>query len=164
MVKHRRNLNIQVDDFEGVFLDEFAARFDVFAHERGENILGGDGILEFDLEQRAGIRIHGGIPKLLGIHFAQAFETRDGEIFFGVFDDVVEHVHHVGFGDLVSVARDGERRMIEFFDLPGEPAQMLIFGGGSDGPIDFLAVRRPELNFVKAVLFVEGDFAFEFQF
>ena len=54
--------------------------------------------------------------------------------------------------------------MIEFLDLPGEAAQALVFGGGSHGPIDFLAVRRAELNFVKAVLFVESDFAFELEF
>src|SRR5579859_7225058 len=56
--------DVQVDDFEGVVLDEFAALLDVFAHERGENFLGGDGILEADFQKRARLGIHRGGPEL----------------------------------------------------------------------------------------------------
>jgi len=45
-----RNLNIQVDDFQRVLFDKFAAGFDVFAHEGGENILGGYSIFELYLQ------------------------------------------------------------------------------------------------------------------
>jgi len=41
----RHASDIQVHDFKRVVLDEFAARFHVFAHQRGENIFGGHGIL-----------------------------------------------------------------------------------------------------------------------
>ena len=36
-------------------------------------------------------RVHGGVPKLLGIHFAQALETGDGEFFLGVLEHVIQH-------------------------------------------------------------------------
>src|ERR1700691_4716463 len=75
VAKRPPRLNIEVDDFEGVFLDEFAALLDVFAHERRENCFGGDGILQAHLQQRARLGVHGGGPELLGIHFAEALET-----------------------------------------------------------------------------------------
>ena len=102
-------LNIQIDDFEGVILDEFAARLDVFAHQGRENVFGRDGIFQFDLKQGAGIRIHRGFPQLLRVHFAQALESGDGEIFLRVFDDVVQDVDDLFLGDFVAVAGDDER-------------------------------------------------------
>ena len=53
--------------------------------------------------------------------------------------------------------------MIELFDLFCEGAQAFVFRIRSERPIDFLVVGRPELDFVEAVLFVEGKFAFELQ-
>jgi len=41
--------NVQIDDFKRVFFDEFATRFHVFAHQRGEDNFGGNGILKFHL-------------------------------------------------------------------------------------------------------------------
>src|SRR6516164_11204142 len=66
--------NVQVHDFERVVLDEFAARFHVFAHQRGENVFCRDGVFEFHLEQRARVRVHGGFPELRGIHLARSEE------------------------------------------------------------------------------------------
>src|SRR5260370_41431086 len=77
----RYKLDIQVHDFESVFLDELAARFDVFSHQRSKDVFGGDGVFQFHLEERAGVRVHRGVPKLFGVHFTQALESRDGEIF-----------------------------------------------------------------------------------
>ena len=42
-------LNVEIHDIERVFLDEFAALLDVFAHQRRENILGSDGVFESNL-------------------------------------------------------------------------------------------------------------------
>ena len=55
-------------------------------------VLGGDGVFQAHLQQRARLGVHRGFPELLGIHFAQALESRDGEIFLRVFEDVVQHV------------------------------------------------------------------------
>src|SRR2546429_7083742 len=55
-------------------------------------------------------------------------------------------------GHLVAVAGHGERRMVEFFDLLGEASQSLILRRGGHRPVDLLAMRRPELDFVQAML------------
>ena len=66
--------------------------FDVFAHQRGENVLGGDGVFEAHFQQRARFGVHRGGPELLGIHFAQALEARDGEFFLRVFENVIQQL------------------------------------------------------------------------
>ena len=43
--------DVEVLDLECVFLDELAARFNIVAHEGGEQVVGGSGILEPDLKQ-----------------------------------------------------------------------------------------------------------------
>src|SRR6266699_3758736 len=156
--------NIQIHDFQGVVLDELAPRFDVFSHERRENIFSRDGVFELHSEERAGVRVHRGLPELRRIHFAEALEPRDGEIFLRVFHHVAQHVLRFFLGGLVAVARDEEGRLVEFLDLFRERAQALVFGRGRQRPVDFLVVRRAKLDFVQAVLFVESDFAFELQF
>src|ERR1700691_2014856 len=154
-------LNIQVDDVEGVFFYEFAALFDVFAHEGGENCFGGDGIFQAHFEQGAHFRVHGGVPQLLWIHFAEALEARDGEIFLGVFQDVIEQAERIFLHDFVAIVGDGEGAAIEFGDGRGESAQTLIIRHGREGPIDaaFATVFQDQL--VQAVLFVEDEFRFE---
>src|SRR5207245_244880 len=151
---HRRSstakADVQVHDLERIVLDEFAARFHVFAHQRRENVFCRDGVFQFHLEQRARLRVHGGFPELRGIHFAQALKPRDGEIFFRVFHHVAKHVLRSFLGGLVAVARNDKGRLVEFFDLLCQRAQALVFRGGGERPIDLLVVRRAELDFVKA--------------
>ena len=55
-------LDIQVLYVQGVFFDELATRFYVFAHQRGEDGFGFGDVLEFDGEQRAALRVHGRLP------------------------------------------------------------------------------------------------------
>src|SRR5256885_1723815 len=159
----RHALNIQVHDFQRVVFDELAARFDIFTHKCRENIFCGNGVFELHLKQRTRVRVHGRVPKLLGVHFAQPFESRDGEIFLSVFHHVVEHVGRLFLRHLVAITRHGERRMVKFFDLLGQAAQTLIFGCRCYRPIDLLAVRRTKLDFVQAMFFIEDNLAFEFQ-
>jgi hypothetical protein len=45
----RPTLDVEVLDVERVVFDEFAAGFDVFAHERGEDGLGFGDVFELDL-------------------------------------------------------------------------------------------------------------------
>src|SRR5579862_8590597 len=53
-------LHVQVLYVEGVLLDEFAAAFDVLAHERGKDLFAFDGVFQTHLEERALFRVHGG--------------------------------------------------------------------------------------------------------
>src|SRR3989475_10880591 len=104
--------DVEVDDFERVLFDELAPLLDVFPHQRGENLLGLDDVLEFHLEQRARFRVHGGFPELRGIHLAQALEPGDGELLLRVFEHEGQHVSRPLFHYLVAVARDDERRPV----------------------------------------------------
>ncbi len=95
-------------------------------------VLGGDGVLQSHLQQRARLRIHRGFPELLGIHFAQALEPRDAELLLGVLQHVSQHCLRVFLAHFVAIVRDGERRLIVRGELPaaasadacnsGEPA------------------------------------------
>src|SRR5579885_12976 len=157
-------LDVQVDDVEGVVFDEFAAVLDVFAHERCKDFFGFDDVLEFYLQERAGIRVYSGSPEWRRVHFAQALEARDGEIFLCVFHHVAEDIGGLFLRSLVTISRNDEGRLVVLLDLTSQGAQALVFGGGSQRPMDFLIVRRAKLDFVEAVLFVEGDLAFELEF
>src|SRR5579864_525271 len=156
-------LDIQVHDFEGVFLDEFAALLDVFAHECRENILGGDGILETDFEERARLGVHGGLPKLVGVHLAEALETRDGEFLFRVFENIAENAEGVVLRHFVAIVRDGERRLIVVANGLAKRAEALVFRRGGEGPVDAALGTVCENNFVQAVFFVERELGFELQ-
>src|SRR5688572_28954974 len=72
-----RRSDIQEPDVLGVAGDEAAAGFDVLAHEDAEQLVGGRGVLDGDLQQDAGLGVHGGLPQLLGVHLAQALEPLD---------------------------------------------------------------------------------------
>src|SRR5713226_10078523 len=82
--------DVQIDDFQRVVLDKLSARLDVFAHQRRENILCRNGVFKLYLKQRACVRVQGRVPQLLGVHFAESLESRDGEILLGIFNDVIE--------------------------------------------------------------------------
>ena len=51
--------------------DEFAARFHVLAHERVEQPVGVDGLLDPDLKQRPPVGVHRRLPQLVGVHLAE---------------------------------------------------------------------------------------------
>src|SRR3989475_7250607 len=77
--------DVEVDDFERVLFDELAPLLDVFPHQRGENLLGLDDVLEPHLEQRARFPVHGGFPEFRGIHLPQAFERGVGDLLLPSF-------------------------------------------------------------------------------
>src|SRR5712672_440983 len=65
--------HVQIDDVERIVLDEFAPRLHQLAHQLGEEIVRLVRMLDFHLQQRAGILIQRGLPQLVGVHLAQAF-------------------------------------------------------------------------------------------
>src|SRR5207342_2467292 len=72
-----RSSDVEVGDLQRIFFDELAARFDHVPHQRGEDLIGGHGVLYAYLQQAARFRIDRGIPQLLGVHFTQALEALD---------------------------------------------------------------------------------------
>ena len=72
VISHLALLNIQEADVAGVFLDEFLAGFHLLAHKLAHHALGLHGVIDVHLQKRAGCRLHGGFPQLLGVHLTEA--------------------------------------------------------------------------------------------
>src|SRR5438874_2564362 len=66
------HLDIQVGDVERVLLDELAPGLDGVTHQDREHLVGADGVLHRDLQERPRLRIHRRLPELLGIHLTEA--------------------------------------------------------------------------------------------
>src|SRR5277367_4644271 len=63
--------NVQVRHLQRVLFDELASRLDRIAHQRGEDIVRGDSVFDAHLQQAPGLRIDGGVPKLLWVHLTE---------------------------------------------------------------------------------------------
>ncbi len=50
---------------------KLAAVLDLLTHQDGEDLVGDGGVLEPDLEEGAALRVHGGLPQLVGVHLAE---------------------------------------------------------------------------------------------
>src|SRR4029077_18883256 len=61
-------------------LDEVLARRDLFAHEHREDLVRRGGVLAVDPEQGARLRVHRGLPELVGIHLAEALEPLHAQV------------------------------------------------------------------------------------
>src|SRR6516162_8857035 len=68
--------DIEVAHVERVFLDKLATRFDLIAHQLGENFLRLLNRRDLNLEHRTRLGIHGGVPELGGVHLAESLVTR----------------------------------------------------------------------------------------
>src|SRR2546425_4889826 len=68
----KRSLYVEVPHPERVQLDKRAPRLDFVAHQLGEDLVGGDAVLDLHPEQSPGRHVHGRFPELLWIHLAQA--------------------------------------------------------------------------------------------
>ena len=65
-----------------MLLDEFAAGFDLVAHQDAEEIVGAADVFHGDLQQRAVGGVERGVAELFGVHFAEAFEAGDLQALF----------------------------------------------------------------------------------
>ena len=72
-----RRLDIQVSDVKGVVFNELPSRFDLFAHQRGEYLIGAGWVLDHDFQESPCVGIHGGIEELRRIHFPETFIPLD---------------------------------------------------------------------------------------
>src|SRR6186713_2418901 len=69
--------DVEVGHRQRVLLDELAARFDLVTHQRGEDFIRRQDVLDAHLHEPARRRVDGGIPELLGVHLAEALVTLD---------------------------------------------------------------------------------------
>ena len=62
--------NVEILDLESMPFDKLPARFDIVAHQGGEQVIGGNRIIKPYLHERAASGVHRGFPELFGIHLA----------------------------------------------------------------------------------------------
>src|SRR5690554_7342116 len=65
--------NIEIGYCQGVLLDELAAGFHVVAHQGVEDLVGGGGVVDGDLQHGAVFRFVGGFRQLVGVHLTRFF-------------------------------------------------------------------------------------------
>src|SRR4249920_1262538 len=66
----------------GVAGDERATRLDVLTHQDREQLIGGGGVVQRDLQEHPVGRVHRGLPQLRGVHLAEALVAPDA-LFLG---------------------------------------------------------------------------------
>ena len=70
---------VEVDDGQGIRLDEVPPRLDLVSHEGGEQIVRRHRILDLHPNQPSPRGIHGCLPELIGIHLAKSLVPLDVE-------------------------------------------------------------------------------------
>ena len=83
-------LDVQILDVQRIVFDKLAPLLDIFAHQRGEYLLGFHKVFQLHLKQRAPLGVHGGLPKLRGSHLAQSLVALDLIVLFSLLDNVGE--------------------------------------------------------------------------
>src|SRR5450759_662158 len=104
--------DIEVLDLAGFALDEVLARLDSLAHQHRENGVCLGRVFDLGPQQGPRLRVHRGVPELVGVHLAEALEALNGDVFGGQLLD-----YGVAFGLGLGVVRhlsgaDAEERRL----------------------------------------------------
>ena len=102
-----------------MLLDEVAAGLDFVAHEDAEHVVGGAGVLHGHFDKGAVGRVERGFAQLFGVHFAQAFEPRDGQSLLPHLADRVRQTAQIFQPDVVLAATQDISRLIAAGPLLG---------------------------------------------
>ena len=97
--------------------DEFPARLHLVAHEDGKNLVGCGGVLNLHAEHHAACRIHGRLPELVGVHFAEALVALNFVPGLELRHKAVAFLVAVGVKVLL-VFRQTEKRRLRKVDVP----------------------------------------------
>ena len=130
------SLDIQVLHVERVLFDKLAARLHVIAHQISEDALGFQLIFHAHLQQRTLLGVHRGLPKLVGIHFAQTLEALHCERFLALGHDVLEQLLAVLNGNAAAVRGDQERRDVVGAHATVEVERATVVRAPNEFPID----------------------------
>ena len=96
MTSQRQFLNVEIDHFQRVVLDEIAARFDDIAHQGREHVLGLIAVFDPYLQQRPYIGIERRLPELFGIHFPQPLVTLNTDTLAAKREHSIEQFYRTG--------------------------------------------------------------------
>src|SRR3954470_935360 len=90
--------DVEVGHTQRVVLDELAAWLDLVTHQGREDLARGNRVLDLHLEQDALLRIHRGLPQLLGVHLAQALVALDRHAALRLGEEPVERLLERAYG------------------------------------------------------------------
>src|SRR5687767_15101164 len=107
----RASSDVEVRDAQRVLLDELAARFDDVAHQRREDLVRGDRVLDADLQQPARFGVDRRLPQLLGIHLAEALEALDRAALLRLLDQPRVRFVEIAHRMRASAAHDARARL-----------------------------------------------------
>src|SRR5437763_7189775 len=140
--------DIEIGDREGVLLDELAARLDLISHERHEDVVGGECVLDLHLQQAARLGIDSGLPELLRVHLAESLVALDRLALLRLIEKPLHRLlegadvlavlaaHHEG--SLPDEPREGARQIRD----------ALVLGGFEELARQVLVARRAVLALV----------------
>src|SRR4029077_11792406 len=103
--------DVEVADALGVRLDELLPRLDVRSHQLLERVVDGGDVLDLDLQQHAGLRVHRRLPQLFGVHLAKTLHARGLGILAELSDGLVAIAFRVAPDDLLALEDLEERRL-----------------------------------------------------
>src|SRR5438445_2035620 len=115
----KERLDVQVAHGLGVRLDEAFAWIHFGAHQDVEDLVGLDRVFDLDPQQHAVLRIHGGLPELLGIHLTETLVARDLRFPIHLRQFAVLLLVGVGVRDLFATGDLVERRLGDVEVFPG---------------------------------------------
>src|ERR1700687_867373 len=113
-------LDVQVAHGLGVRLDEAFAWIHFGAHQDVEDLVGLDRVFDLDPQQHAVLRIHGGLPELLGIHLTETLVARNLRLTGHLRQLAVLLLIGVGVADLLAARDLVQRRLGNVEVLPGD--------------------------------------------
>ena len=119
-------LHVEVSHIEGIVLDEAPPVFDVFPHQRGENLVALDQVPQFHSQQGTALGIHSRVPELPGVHLSQTLVALHVAVPRAFVLDVGQQITPVRLTLHGVALYHRERRAIVGGDLPREVAQPAV--------------------------------------
>src|SRR5438270_13836368 len=90
-------------------LDEPLAGLDIRAHQPVEDVVRLEHVLDVDAEQHPGLRVHGGLPQLYGVHLPETLVALDLDLSADLLELDVAPGVPVGVLDGLALAQRAER-------------------------------------------------------
>jgi len=137
---HPTPSHIQIPRIQRVRFNEGPTWFHVVAHQRAEDLVRRNGVVDLYAQQAAHGGVHGGFPELFGVHFAQAFVALLGDAAFHVGEHPADGVGEAGDGLLLVAAAHDGAGLDEAGDGFGGLADDAVVAGAQEVGVDLGAL------------------------
>ena len=110
------------------------------AHERRENLVGGDRVLDAHLHEPAAVGVHRGLPELLRVHFAETLVTLDALTLLGLVHEPADRLGEGRYLHAFLAARDMGAGSEQIPERRADRGDALILGRPEEARVN--ALRR----------------------